>query len=406
MARCIFCNKFSLLLNEKKICSSCFNTYSQKAIKVCEQEIDPLGAIIENEYNSLDVRKENLDKLKVVFEDFLRKPEGQIWVMYNRFSYEQMELNIKIAERELNNAIKKREIRKYSKIEGSPNDYIVFDLETTGFNAEDDAILEIGAIKYINSIETDRFHSYANPHRSIPKAASAVNHITQSKVKNAPDVRNVLIDFLNFIGDYTLISHNSDFDMSFIQIKCYDNLGKTVKNDVVDTLPLARKYLPQLPNKKLVTVKNHFNLDVGSHNAIDDCIVTNHLYQYCKQFEDLKYKYIIPFPYNPQELSDLEVEYINTAVEICEKNGISKKDLTLYKNSTLLSIIKNKYDTVVSFKLYGKLQYALLLVPFDKFENECQTEIKHTASTKSEGNYTRVFTENSQQLWEFQKYIK
>lgn len=294
---------------------------------------------------------------------------------------------------------------KYSKVETVPNDYVVFDLETTGLNKFEDKIIEIGAIKYINGVETDRFQTYINPQKHIPLEVTNINGICDRDVKNAPKAEKALSDFWDFIGNYPLIAYNSDFDMGFIQVNCYNTLGKTVDNDVVDALPLAQQYLYQLPNKKLETVKQHFGLNVGSHNAIDDCIVTNHLYRYCKQFEDLKYKYIIPFPYNPQELSDVEVEYINTAVEICEKNGISKKDLTLYKNSKLLSIIKDK-NPIISFKLYSKLQYTLLKVPFEKFESECTTNIKHTACTKSEGEGTRVFTENPEQLWEFQKYIK
>ena len=294
---------------------------------------------------------------------------------------------------------------KYSKVETVPNDYVVFDLETTGLNKFEDKIIEIGAIKYINGVETDRFQTYVNPQKHIPLEVTNINGISDKDVKTAPKSEKALSDFLNFIGKYPLIAYNSDFDMGFIQVNCHNTLGKTVENDVVDALPLAKEYLWQLPNKKLETVKQHFGLNVGSHNAIDDCIVTNHLYQYCKQFEDLKHKYVIPFPYNPQELSDLEVEYINTAVEIYEKNGISKEYLTLYKNSKLLSIVRDK-EPIISFKLYGKLQYVLLKVSFVKFENECKTDIKHTASTKSEGNYTRVFTENPQQLWEFQKYIK
>ena len=294
---------------------------------------------------------------------------------------------------------------KYSKVETVPNDYVVFDLETTGLNKFEDKIIEIGAIKYINGVETGKFQTYVNPQKHIPSEVTVINGISDRDVKTAPKTEKALSDFLSFIGSYPLIAYNSDFDMGFIQVNCHNTLGKTIENDVIDALPLAKQYLWQLPNKKLETVKQHFGLTVGSHNAIDDCIVTNHLYQYCKQFEDLKHKYVIPFPYNPQELSDLEVEYINTAVEICEKNGMSKKDLTLYKNSKLLSIIKDK-NPIISFKLYSKLQYTLLIVPFDQFESECKTDIKHIASPKSEGNYTRVFTENPQQLWEFQKYIK
>ena len=449
-SKCIFCNQFSLSLNNG-VCKDCYSYYAKQVVTFAEEtnkefkKIDDSSISLEEKTNifkrlekkSDEFLNDNCGKFCSIFDkeciNDLHRSLNETKEDLDRWKQKQHEHKLmlenlekrKSAEMQTYTPVPEKYIKEevyqsnsnrysskngfqegYSKIIGVPNNYVVFDLETTGFSQVDDEIIEIGAIRYIGNTEQARFHSYVNPHRSIPRAASAVNHITQSKVKNAPDIKDVLMDFYVFIGDLPLIAYNSDFDMNFIQWKALLALGSTIKNDVIDALPLARKYLSELPNKKLETVKQHFGLDVGSHNAIDDCIVTNHLYQYCKQFEDLKYKYVIPFAYNPQELSDLEVEYINTAVEICEKNSISKKDLTLYKNSTLLSIIKNKYDTVVSFKLYGKLQYALLLVPFDKFENECQTEIKHTASTKSEGNYTRVFTENPNQLWEFQKYIK
>lgn len=405
MFRCVFCNKFSLLLNEKEICSRCFNTYSSQAIRVCEDEINPLFAIIETPYVELERRKESLDKLKVIFENFMQRPDGKIWAMYNSFSYQQTELQIRIDERKLNEEIRKVEILKYSKVEASPSDYIVFDLETTGFDCESDAILEIGAIKYVNNIESGRFHTYINPQRSIPRAASAVNHITAAKVRNAPLVKSALEDFLLFIGDYPLIAYNSDFDMKFIQMKCTYNLGKKVQNDVIDALPLARKYLPQLPNKKLETVKQHFGLNVGSHNALDDCFVTNYLYQYCRQFEELRYRYAVRFLCEPRVLSDKEVEYLNTIVSICEKSGINRSQLSMRTSRTTTIIIEKNNETVVGFKMDGKLQYVLLQIPFEQFEANYPTEIKHTPSIKSEGNCTRLFVTNTEQLWQFESVI-
>lgn len=299
----------------------------------------------------------------------------------------------------------KKEKPQYSKVEAAPNDYVVFDLETTGLDCHSDSILEIGAIKYVNGVEADKFHTYVNPHRSIPRSASEINHITAAKVRNAPDIKPALSDFVSFVGDLPLIAFNSDFDMGFIQIKCIDCFDTAVKNDVIDALPLARKYLPDLPNKKLETIKKHFNLDVGSHNAIDDCVVTNHLYQYCRQFEELKYRYVIPFGYRERELSELEIEYLNTVVEICEKNDVPKKDLKMYSASNKLLTIERKGEKVVGLKLFGKLQYVLLEIPFTKFQSEYKTELLFTEGNQSERDCTRVFTENPSDLWNFEKCI-
>ena len=404
MPRCIFCNKFSFLLNEKRICKKCFAYYSAEATKVVEQDINALFRMIDAEYNPLDYRISKLDELENLYYNFLNTNAGQIFVMYDYFTSETIKTEISKSRLDFDNQKRRAEILKYSKVEATPSDYVVFDLETTGLNCESDAILEIGAIKYVNGIESERFHTYINPQRSIPRAASAINHITAAKVRNAPLVKSALVDFLLFIGDYPLIAYNSDFDMKFIQMKCTYNLGKKVQNDVIDALPLARKYLPQLPNKKLETIKQHFGLNVGSHNALDDCFVTNYLYQYCRQFEELKYRYIIPFSYNPQELSAREIDYLNVIIEILEKNGIDPKKLSMYFKSSLL-VISNNTQQIIAVKLNGKLQYVLFEIPFAKFESEYQTIHKSTPSIKSEGDRTRVFLENPQQLWEFEALI-
>ena len=296
----------------------------------------------------------------------------------------------------------------YSKVEAAPDDYVVFDLETTGLKYSSDAILEIGAIKYIDNVEAERFHTYVRTNKTIPDYITRINGITSSTIKDAPMIRSALKDFIDFIGDYTLIAYNSDFDMSFLQYNCKTKLNKTVENDVIDALPLARKYLSELPNKKLETVKQHFKLKVGSHNAIDDCIVTNHLYQYCKQYEADRFKYVIPFTYEFQELNDTEIEYLNTVVEILEKHGIKKSYMGLKYTSKYLEVYdnregRNNFD--IRIKMYGKLQYVLLEVPISEFQEECKTEIKYTEGNTSERGMTRIFTENPGQLWEFEDFF-
>lgn len=296
----------------------------------------------------------------------------------------------------------------YSKVEGAPNNYVVFDLETTGLKYSSDVVLEIGAIKYIDDVETDRFLTYVKTTKTIPDYITKINGITFSTIKDAPMIRSALKDFIDFIGDYTLIAYNSDFDMSFLQYNCKTKLNKTVENDVIDALPLARKYLSELPNKKLETVKQHFKLKVGSHNAIDDCIVTNHLYQYCKQYEADRFKYVIPFTYEFQELNDTEVEYLNTVVEILEKNGIKKSEIGMIYTSKFLRLYDKREDRFsfdIRIKMYGKLKYVLLDIPLSRFESESDTEIKYTEGSSDEKGKTRLFTENPQQLWRVEKYI-
>lgn len=153
------------------------------------------------------------------------------------------------------------------------SDYVVFDLETTGCSHLNDAIIEISAIKVKEGKVIDTFSSLVNPERSIPAAATAVNHITDDMVKDEPIIDEVMIDFLQFIEEYPLVGHNiHNFDMKFIY-RIVDFLyQKTLTNDYLDTLPYSRKKLPQLSNHKLVDLAAHYGIKTeGAHRALYDC---------------------------------------------------------------------------------------------------------------------------------------
>lgn len=162
------------------------------------------------------------------------------------------------------------------------DDYVVFDLETTGFNPEENAIIEIAALKYNNNTLVDSFSSLVNPNIPIPKKITKLTGITDNDVSNCETIDKVLPGFINFIENYTLIAHNGSFDFSFIENNI-NKLNITYSNNPnIDTLYLARKYLPDLDNHKLETLKKHFKLDNISHRATSDCETTNFVYQYCK----------------------------------------------------------------------------------------------------------------------------
>lgn len=292
----------------------------------------------------------------------------------------------------------------YNKVEAAPSDYVVFDTETTGFDATKDTLLEIGAIKYINNTESERFQTYIRTSKEIPASITRINHITNDMVKNAPTARVALRNFLSFIGDLPLIAYNSDFDMRFIQYNCQKKLNTIVENEVIDALPLARKYLPELPNKKLVTIKNYFGLTVNSHNALDDCFVTNHLYQHCKSLEKLKHKYAIPFYSEGRELSEKEEKFVSRIAEICKDLKINS-NLYMIPNTKILRISKHG-ELIIGLKLYSKLQYVILNIPYEQFIKKYNTDIKCTKSPKSEGDYTRLFIDDPEQLESFIDYFR
>lgn len=160
-------------------------------------------------------------------------------------------------------------------------DYVVFDLETTGVNVIKDDIIEISAVKVLGGKVTDTFSTLVNPGRPIPYYATQVNGITDEMVEDAPDIREALADFLTFAGDAVLVGHNiQSFDLNFVSNAAEGHLGKTVENDYIDTLYMARSCLPELSHHKLVDVASYFHISAeGAHRALCDCIMNQKCYE-------------------------------------------------------------------------------------------------------------------------------
>lgn len=140
-------------------------------------------------------------------------------------------------------------------------DYVVFDLETTGISSVYDAVIEISAIKVHGGKIADTFSTLVDPKRPIPLRTSEVNHIYDDMVKDAPVFQEALADFDAFIGGHFLVGHNiHTFDMKFIWRDAEHYWGKTISNDYIDTLSLARQCLPQLSHYKLVDLAAHYHI--------------------------------------------------------------------------------------------------------------------------------------------------
>lgn len=163
------------------------------------------------------------------------------------------------------------------------DDYVVFDLETTGLEATQDRIIEIGALKYKNNELVGEFSFLVNPECNISPAITSITGIDNKLVENEKTIKEVMPLFIKFIEDLPLVAHNSSFDLGFIE----ENINKLgldmIGNTNIDTVELAHKYIPRVYNYKLTTLKKYFKLDYGSHRSVDDCKTTNYVYQYCKK---------------------------------------------------------------------------------------------------------------------------
>ncbi len=160
-------------------------------------------------------------------------------------------------------------------------DYFVFDLETTGINVNRDQIIEISSLKVVQGKVVKEFSTLVNPHRHIPEAASAVNHITDELVADAPELEEALGNFLSFIGDGILVGHNiHNFDTNFVYDAVWSLFGRAFSNNYVDTLFVARKCLPQLPHHTLGDISQYFHISTqGAHRALADCYMNQRCYE-------------------------------------------------------------------------------------------------------------------------------
>ncbi len=156
--------------------------------------------------------------------------------------------------------------------------YVVFDIETTGFSATNDKIIEIGAVKVVNGSITERFSRFVNPKIPIPLRIEELTTINDSMVKDEKTIDEVLPEFLQFVGDAVMVAHNADFDMSFI-IHNAKNLGLNHEFTYLDTVALARILLPNINRYKLDTVAKALDIKLLQHHrAVDDAGCTAEIF--------------------------------------------------------------------------------------------------------------------------------
>lgn len=160
-------------------------------------------------------------------------------------------------------------------------DYVVFDLETTGTSWVKDDIIEISAVKVRGGEVVTTYSTLVNPQRKIPYYATAVNGITDEMVADAPMIEEALQGFLEFAEDAVLVGHNiQSFDLKFIYREAEERLEKTIDNDYIDTLYMARNCLPQLKHHKLVDLAEYFHISSeGAHRALNDCIMNQKCFE-------------------------------------------------------------------------------------------------------------------------------
>ena len=166
-------------------------------------------------------------------------------------------------------------------------EFVAFDLETTGLSSQTDRIIEIGAVVMKDGREVDRFQTFVDPERPLDKKIVDLTGIDDSMLRGAPKIEEVLPKFLEFVGGRVLVAHNADFDTGFIRMEC-NRQGYEYNFTSADTLIMSQNLMPHLSKFKLDVVANALSLpDFAHHRAADDAVTCGLLFaRFLKMLEE------------------------------------------------------------------------------------------------------------------------
>lgn len=177
---------------------------------------------------------------------------------------------------------------------------IFYDTETTGIRPEKENIIELAAY---DPVLNRSFEKLINPGKPIPAEATAIHHISNEMVADAPSFKVVAEEFNSFCeGDVVLIAHNNDaFDVHFLKHE-YGRANMTMPAwKFLDSLKWARRYRPDLPRHTLQFLREIYKIEANNaHRALDDVIVLHQVFTYMT--DDLSIEQIYQLLNRPREI--------------------------------------------------------------------------------------------------------
>ncbi len=218
------------------------------------------------------------------------------------------------------------------------DEYVVFDIETTGLNKEKCKIIEIGAVKIRNREIVDRYSTFIDPGEKLSDEIVDLTNITDDMLEGQRPIETVLPEFLDFVGDDVLVAHNASFDTGFVRIKAEELGIEYRKNTILDTLELSRTLLKELKKHKLDVVAKHLGVSLeGHHRAVNDAEAT--------------------------------AEIFLKLVDMLEENGVkSVDDINIYSSRTVNYSKLKSYHTIILVKNLKGLRNLYELISMSHLE--------------------------------------
>ena len=154
--------------------------------------------------------------------------------------------------------------------------FVAIDLETTGLDWNKDRIIEVGAVRFVDGVETDRFASFVYPGLSLPPEIIRLTGIEDHNLKDAPYPAEILPELKKFLGADAIAAQNSPFDINFLKVEFARTgeqflPGRSAEEAAFDTAVLSKALVPELETHGLQRMAEHFRIKGGvNHRAEDD----------------------------------------------------------------------------------------------------------------------------------------
>jgi len=249
------------------------------------------------------------------------------------------------------------------------DEFVAFDLETTGLDNTKDRITEISACRFVGGEFSKEFSTLVNPEIPIPKDIISLTGISNQMVIDAPLISDVMPDFINFIGNTPLVGHNIDFDYSFIKNNISERDMIVPDVPLYDTLSLARSFIYYYDNFSLGSLCDYYGIKMaGAHRAGSDAISTGKL-----------------FTFLIQEAASRPLVLIQRVDNLIKNSLVNNHKL--YTNIIKASIRLNKIDGLIQtpsdyqppenyFEYIGETKSSLAKNPEDWFHDDGKIQSK------------------------------
>jgi DNA polymerase III epsilon subunit family exonuclease len=155
-----------------------------------------------------------------------------------------------------------------------PRNYVALDLETTGLNPTRDAIIEVGAVRFLDGLPVETYTTLVNPDRPIPYEITMLTGIADRDVLGKPRFEQVAPHLSRFVGSMQVVGHNVSFDLGFLRAQrlFHENIG-------LDSWELATILLPNMPSYSLSSLAERLGIPMeGRHRAEHDAQATGLLF--------------------------------------------------------------------------------------------------------------------------------